>query len=224
MGCFSPTLLWLKKNPKLTPHSGRAWADTKQQTLHSSSNTFLKAPCNLVPSFSPACWSHLVAMWGQDARTRKIERLGRPTRVGSWGDPCKPSSNAPCLILPLALCFGIGLAVPLAAYCAPRDGHATEHNTAKKAEFGVMGCTVCCIPPAGREEQIPKPRAMESGSYTTGIVLSFWLDTLPQGDMVFTTWPKMAKTAKFGRNGPHSRSHISMAMASNKLSKVSIGT
>ena len=26
---------------------------------------------------------------------------------------------------------------------------------------------------------------------------------------MFPTWPKMAKTAEIGRNGPHSQSHIS---------------
>ena len=32
----------------------------------------------------------------------------------------------------------------------------------------------------------------------------------------------MAKTAKMGRDGPHSRSHISMVMARNNLTKVAI--
>ena len=40
-------------------------------------------------------------------------------------------------------------------------------------------------------------------SYATIIVLSFWLGPLPHGDMVVPVWHTMAKTAKFGQNGPY---------------------
>ena len=41
---------------------------------------------------------------------------------------------------------------------------------------------------------------------------------------MFPTWPKMAKVAKIGRNGPHSQSHISMDMASNNLTEIAVAT
>ena len=41
---------------------------------------------------------------------------------------------------------------------------------------------------------------------------------------MFPTWPKMAKTAKYGRNGPHLRCLISKTMASNNLAKTAIDT
>ena len=37
---------------------------------------------------------------------------------------------------------------------------------------------------------------------------------------MFQAWPKMAKTAKSGRIGLHSQSHISIVMASNNLTKL----
>ena len=67
-------------------------------------------------------------------------------------------------------------------------------------------------------------RTIDSWTYATRRATSFWLAPLGSGDMVFPNWPKMAKTVKIGLNGPHSRSHISMAMASNTLCKVDIDT
>ena len=53
--------------------------------------------------------------------------------------------------------------------------------------------------------------AFNPWSYATIIALTYWLDAVPHGDMVIPIWHTMAKTAKFGQNGPHSRFHISMA-------------
>ena len=47
----------------------------------------------------------------------------------------------------------------------------------------------------------------------TIIAISSWLGRLPHGDMVVPIWYTMAKTAKFGQNGPHSCVHISIATA-----------
>ena len=92
------------------------------------------------------------------------------------------------------------LAVP------PGDAYATRQKTARKAKFGNVTRTVSCITLAGPEEEILKVRAIDPWSYATRIIPFFWLAPLPHGDMVFPTWPKMAKTAKIGRNSPHSRS------------------
>ena len=66
--------------------------------------------------------------------------------------------------------------------------------------------------------------AIDPLSYATRNPTPFRLGRLPHRDMVFPTWPKMAKTAKIGRNGPHSRSHISMVMATNDLTNIAIDT
>ena len=41
---------------------------------------------------------------------------------------------------------------------------------------------------------------------------------------MLATWPRMAKKAKNGRNGPQRRSHISMIVDTNTLTKVAIDT
>ena len=53
---------------------------------------------------------------------------------------------------------------------------------------------------------------------------SFSLGPLPHGDMAVPIWHTMAKKAKFGRNGPHSRFHISMATARILPTKDAIDT
>ena len=40
--------------------------------------------------------------------------------------------------------------------------------------------------------------------YATIFAFSSWLDSVPHGDTVVPIWYTMAKTAKFGQNGPHS--------------------
>ena len=87
-----------------------------------------------------------------------------------------------------------------------------------------MGSTLCCIFAAGPEEQIREPRAIDLLSYATRMATSFQPAFLHHGGMVFRTRPKMAKTARFGRNGAHSASHISLAMAGKSLSKCAIET
>ena len=52
--------------------------------------------------------------------------------------------------------------------------------------------------------------AFNPWSYATIFALHFWLDPVPHGDMVIPILHTMAKTAKFGENGPHSRFHIYM--------------
>ena len=41
-------------------------------------------------------------------------------------------------------------------------------------------------------------------SYATIIAPLSWLGPLPHADMVVPIWHTIAKTAKFGQNGPHS--------------------
>ena len=41
-------------------------------------------------------------------------------------------------------------------------------------------------------------------SYATIFAFPSWLDPVPLGDMVVPIWVTMAKTGKFGQNGPHS--------------------
>ena len=71
---------------------------------------------------------------------------------------------------------------------------------------------------------LPTSRANDPWSYAARIVTPSWLGPLPRGDMVFPTWPKMAKTVKIWLNGPHSRSLVSMVMASKNLTIVAIDT
>ena len=82
-----------------------------------------------------------------------------------------------------------------------------------------MARAVSRTTPARPKEQIRNSRAIDPWSYGTRIVTPARLCPLRHRDMVFATWPEMAKTAKTRRNGPHSRFHISMVMASNNLTK-----
>ena len=100
-------------------------------------------------------------------------------------------------------CIGVRLAVTMAAYCSPsgwsRDG---PENRGKYKTLGHLTL----------------------GHMLQESPFSSWLGPLPHGDMVFQTWPTMAKTARIGRNGSDSRSHISMLVASNNLTKSAIDT
>ena len=98
------------------------------------------------------------------------------------------------------------------------------HKTAKYAKLQDMAITVCCISPTMPEEQLRKHRAVHPWSYATRIARLSCLGPRPHGDMVFPTLPKMAKTRRFGQNGPHSRYHTSMTRASNNPSKDAIDT
>ena len=66
--------------------------------------------------------------------------------------------------------------------------------------------------------------AFNAWSYATLFTPPSWLDRVPHGDMVIQIWHTMAKTAKFGQNGPHSRFHISMATARILPIKYAINT
>ena len=72
----------------------------RQLTLCPSSMNSLEPSPNLVPSEVPASGRHRFAKWGQDAQNGKIGRLGRPSRVGNFGDIDAPSLDSQTLIFP----------------------------------------------------------------------------------------------------------------------------
>ena len=90
----------------------------------------------------------------------------------------------------------------------------TGQKAAREEKFGNVARTVSCITTARPEGRIWNSRATDPWSYATRIPTRSWLRSLLHGDRVFPSWPKMAKTAKFGRNGAHSRSDIPMVRAS----------
>ena len=72
------------------------------------------------------------------------------------------------------------------------------------ANGGIMDRTKSGRTPDEPEEQIRNSMAFNPWSYATIFALPFCLDPVPHGDMVIPIWHTMAKTAKFGQNGPHS--------------------
>ena len=114
-GLFQPILILAQKNPKWTPQPGRTRAGAKQPTLSPSNQNSLKALCNYVSQDPVASWLHGVATWRPDAKSSKIGRLGRQTRVGFRGDLVEPGLDSRDLISPLVPCIGVWLAVTLAA-------------------------------------------------------------------------------------------------------------
>ena len=175
--------------------------------------------CNLAPPVFLAFWRHGVATWGQDAKIGEIGRLGWVATVGFPGVLVEPSLDSRALMSPLVL---FGLLSRWLLTVRGGDGHTTGEKKARIAKLGNVARTVSCITPARPNKQIQKPRALDPYSFATEIALHFGIGPLPHGDMVFPAWRKMAKTAKIGQNGPHSRSHISMEMASSNLTKVPI--
>ena len=138
------------------------------------------------------------------------------------------SSSQVSIHVPLYLLWsrasGLGLLSRWLATVPQGDGHTTGKKTARNAKLGNVARTISCITPARTEEQIRKSKAMDHWLCATRIVLSDCLGPLFHADMVFSAWPKMAKTADFGRDGPHLRRYISMTMASNHVTKNAIDT
>ena len=77
----------------------------------------------------------------------------------------------------------------------------------QKAACGAMGeimdRTKSSITADEQEEQIRNSMVFEPWSYATIFPTCSWLDPVPHGDMVVPIWHTMAKTGKFGENGPH---------------------
>ena len=77
--------------------------------------------------------------WVRNCQNGKIGRLGRPVRVGILGDLVVPSLDSRPLISPLVPCPGLWFAVPLAAYCSPRDDHTDGAESNMRCKGGDHG-------------------------------------------------------------------------------------
>ena len=224
-GLFQPILTMVQKSRKSTPQTGNTRVAPDQPTLYPSSTNYFKGLCNLVPSESLASARHGFAMWGQDAKIGKIGHLGGPARVGFRGDLVKPSLEPRTLISPLVAgirplaCSHDGcLLFPDEMVAQPGRKQPERQNLATWHAPQVAKLQ------ARPDEQIRNSSAIDPWSYPTKIFSCSWPGALPHGDMGFPNWPEMTKTAKIHRSGPHSRSHLSMTMASNNLIKVAVDT
>ena len=217
-GLFRPILPLAQKGPELTPQSGHTSAGAKQRTPYTSSTNVLEALCNLVPADSLASWRH------RDAKIGKFGHLGWPTRVGFCGDLVKPNLDSRASVFLWSRASGFGLVSHWLLAVSRGDGRAMGQRAAEKAKLCNVARTVSSITVSRLEQQIQNSRAIDRWSYATRIATLSWLGPLPHGDMVSPTWPQMAKKAKISRNGSHSRSHISILMASKNLTKVGIDT
>ena len=143
--------------------------------------------------------------WVHECQNGKIGRLGRPSWVGSLGDLVAPSLDSRPLISPSVPCLEIWLAVTVAAYCSPRGW---SHGWSRKQRAVQRGGTWISAKSdylrMSRRIKYENSMAFNPWSYATIIALPSLLGPLPHGDMAVPTWHTMAKTAKFGRNGPHS--------------------
>ena len=133
---------------KIDSSLGDTRVGVKPPTLYPSTTNSLKALCQLVPSDSPASWSHGVTNWGQNAKIGKIDRLRRPTRVGSCGDQVEAIFHTPFDTVHWGLtCSHAG------SLASSGDGHVNAQKTAKHAKLCYMGIPVCCKSPTMPEEQ-----------------------------------------------------------------------
>ena len=152
--------------------------------------------------------------WASNAKLQKLGRLGRPARVGFRGDVL--GARAQFNLVP---CIGVWLTVTLTCCCSrrgwSRDG-AENSKTCKVVQCGEHHKLNICKHATGANANTWGDRTLV---ISTRIAFSFLLGTLLHGDMAFQIWPKMAQTAKVGRNHPHSRYHTPMIIVSNNLNK-----
>ena len=153
-GLFQTNLILAQRSAQLTHRSAHMRAVVKHPTLYPSSTNPLRALSNLSPSDSAPFWSHGVTKWDQDAKICKTIRFGLTPGEAFMAISLSQASMQCPLILPLTLCSGAWLAVPLATCCPSRGWSRDGAQNSTRGRTGGHGITVGCISPAMRKEQI----------------------------------------------------------------------